>query len=222
EARTILPSAHERGCLFTIPCPLTLVEDYHVVRGRKRLVAEAVVSKMVDILDEGLDGLSYRSLAGINTPRLTAGQFVSAQGFAQDIDQRAVPREVHGMRLTLLASSGGYVQPNQGFSSTRNTGYENDCLPPPSTHLVDHLLDPPRRDAEVGGAGVVARDGVDRMTRVQRACCLDDRRCGPIRRASPFRSIDRDPGRQRESLTHDAAECCRVASPWRAHKVGMR
>src|SRR5689334_9039668 len=87
---------------------------------------------------------------------------------------------------------------------------------------LNDLLKPGRRHRQVLSSGVVPRDCVNRMTRIQRSSGLNDRRRRLIAGPAPFGAIELWARDQGERLLKCATQFTWGSSPWRTNSVGMR
>ena len=70
----------------------------------------------------------------------------------------------------------GDIETNQGLPSTRNSRDKTYHFPVLQARLVDKFFNAPGSHAQVAGTGIVSRDGVNRMLRIEILCRLDERR----------------------------------------------
>ena len=76
EARTILLSLQEISGLLQVPSALSFVEDHNVFDGRSGL-DQRVISKVMNVLDEGLDALSHIPFADLLALGFASRNFIA-------------------------------------------------------------------------------------------------------------------------------------------------
>ncbi len=91
------------SCDQGIPRPLGLVEHHDMIVGRSG-VAERVVAKVVEVLNEGPDGVAGGADAGRRVGAPRAVEVVAGQGLPQHRHQRAVAGEEHRVGPTWATS----------------------------------------------------------------------------------------------------------------------
>src|ERR1043165_1590159 len=141
------------------------------------------------VLDKGLYSLAHDTLSIDRGPSGSlALQLIVDERLAKYSDQWPVTRQENGVRVVIDAMLCRDVQANQRLAGTGNSGHEHDGLLAALTGSRDDFFDAAGRRMEVACAGIVARDGLDRVLSVQGARGFDDRRAGTVRRATPSRS----------------------------------
>jgi hypothetical protein len=95
---------------------------------------------------------------------------------------RSLKKDSVGSALPL---GSGQVQANQCLASARHASNKHHGFLTCPTRDIDNLFDPSGRYRQILRAGVMARDGIDGMARVQRLRGLDDRGRRSVRRRCP-------------------------------------
>jgi hypothetical protein len=158
EVRDLLAPTHEVRGLRLRPSPLRFVEDDHMVVGGTRR-PDTFISEVVDVLNERLDALLH---CAFSFSVAEACQFVAGKGLLKDRHQWPVSREIHGSCFPERLPARRHVQADERFTCARHAGDKHDGLLAAVTGTIDDLLDANGGQAQVPGAGVVARDGATR------------------------------------------------------------
>ena len=151
EVRNLLPTTHEVGRLRLRPRALRFIEDDDViVWGDRR--ADALISEMMDILDERLHPLADRAFPfSVADPC----KFVAGERLLEHGNQRTVSREVHSPRFAQRPSACRNVQADERLPSTRYARYEHYGFLVVLARAFDDLLDTDRRQAQILGSSIV-------------------------------------------------------------------
>jgi hypothetical protein len=97
--------------------------------GRRLRVPQALVTKVVDVLDEDLDFLAGVGLARARSRARVALDLITGQGLAQHGHQRAVAGEVDAVGCAGgVEVPVGNVEPDQRLAGSRDAGDEADRL----------------------------------------------------------------------------------------------
>src|SRR5687767_6918393 len=117
---------------------------------RRARVGQAIVTEVVDVLDERADLAPGVGLSSGLTFRAVARAEIAREGFAQHRDQRSVAGEEHAVKIAfLLPVSRRDVQANQRFPGAGYAGDEADRLASSVPRLLNDGFDRPRRHREI-------------------------------------------------------------------------
>ncbi len=120
--------------------------------------ADAFISEVVNVLNEGFDALPDRpfSFSVADTREL-----VARKGLVKDRHEWPVSREIHRSCFSERLPACRHVQADECFPSTGYAGDEHYGLFTITARGLDDFLDANRRQLQVPGAGVVARDSLN-------------------------------------------------------------
>jgi hypothetical protein len=115
---------------------LRFVEDHYMVAGG-RGVADALIPKMMDVLNEGLHLLPNVALAHC---AVLAFKLVTRQGLLEHGDEGSIPRQKDGPRLAKRAPARGDIQSDKGLASAWYAGHEDNGLLAAGSGVLDDFL----------------------------------------------------------------------------------
>lgn len=122
EVRKLLPSTHEIRRLRLRPRALRLVEDDDVVVGSVRR-PDALISEVVNVLDEGLHSLANNALS---LAVADARELIARERLLEDRHERTIAGEIHGACFTERPPTCRNVQAYERLAGTRHARDEDD------------------------------------------------------------------------------------------------
>jgi len=140
ESRNVLSPFHEICGLGEVPSTLSLIEDDHsVVRCFARLAGtNALISKVVNDLDEWLHLLSDFAFSDAPIHELLTGELIPRQCLLQNRNERAISREEDGGDNGDISSSASRnIESDESLPGARHSSYEDNGLGFFSSRRVD-------------------------------------------------------------------------------------